>query len=395
MNYNLAYFTDTYYPQLNGLVTSIDSFKEHLERRGNKVCICAPKDNDLDREDKDVFRFRSVPYPFYKEFKVSWPYTRKLKQFFEFNTDIYHLQTPFSLGLLGMFLAKKQKAPVIMTYHSLWTEYVHYFPLPKKTMQAFAIRLSQQFCNQLDLVIVPSDAMKKEVESYGLDTKIVTIPTGFSFEHVNQDIDMDIRTIYNIPKDHKILVFVGRIGNEKNIHLLIDSFKEVFNADRKVHLLVIGQGPELESCINQAKSYNLENHITFTGRKCYDEVIAMLKKSDIFVFPSVSETQGMVSLEALACGLPVVAVNRMGTIDYLSDGKGGLLTEPTVSDFSKGIITTLHSKDVSQMKREALEKASLYTMEKMTDRLLETYDNVYSEHKHKKNKTLKPQYVKL
>lgn len=394
MNYNLAYFTDTYYPQLNGLVTSIDSFKEHLERRGNKVRICAPKDNELDREDKDVFRFRSVPYPFYKEFKVSWPYTRKLKQFNEFKTDIYHLQTPFSLGLLGMFLAKKQKAPVILTYHSLWTEYVHYVPLPKKAVQSFAIRLSQQFCNQLDLVIVPSNAMKKEVESYGLDTEITTIPTGFSFEHVNQDIDLDIRETYKIPTDHKILVFVGRIGNEKNIHLLIDSFKEVFNIDRKVHLLVIGQGPELDSCIAQADSYNLSSHITFTGRKPYDEVISMLRKSDIFVFPSVSETQGMVSLEALACGLPVVAVNRMGTIDYLSDGKGGLLTEPTVADFSKGIISVLRSKNVDQMRRDALAKANLYTMEKMTDRLVETYDRVYSEHQAKiKKKSSKKQYV--
>jgi len=393
MNYNLAYFTDTYYPQLNGLVTSIDSFKEHLERRGNKVCICAPKDSELDREDKDVFRFRSVPYPFYKEFKVSWPYSRKLKQFFEFNSDIYHLQTPFSLGLLGMFLAKKQKAPVILTYHSLWTEYVHYFPLPKKTMQAFAIRMSQQFCNQLDLVIVPSNAMKKEVETYGLDTDTITIPTGFSFEHVNQHIDIDVRKEYKIPKDHKILIFVGRIGNEKNIHLLIDSFKEVYNVDRKVHLLVVGQGPELDSCISQAGKYDLSNHITFTGRKSYDDVIAMLKKSDIFVFPSVSETQGMVSLEALACGLPVVAVNRMGTIDYLADGKGGVLTEPSVGDFAKGITSVLQVKNISDMKREALAKASMYTMEKMTDRLVQTYDRVYDEHKSKTKKTSKKQYV--
>ncbi len=376
--YRLGYFTDTYYPQLNGLVTSVESFKESLGNRGHKVYIFAPKDKLLDREETDVFRFRSVAYPFYKEFKVSWPYSRQLKKLDELNINFFHLQTPFMLGGLGLFLAKTKKAPVILTYHSLWTEYVHYFPIPQQSAKNFAVWMSQKFCNQLDLVIVPSKTMQKEVESYQLNTEIITIPTGFSLNHLPETPVMSVRDKFEIPVGHRLLMFVGRIGHEKNIDLLIDAFKLVYDYDKHVHLIIVGQGPELENAIKRVNHYGLYQHVVFTGRLQRHEVLSMLKQADIFVFPSVSETQGLVVLEALASGLPTVAVNRMGSIDYLEDGKGGVLTEPTKEDFSRGIIELMNHPAIEQVKRDALEKAQQFTIEKVTDMLEAAYDRVYT-----------------
>ena len=313
---------------------------------------------------------------------MSWPYTRKLKRVKDLNLNLYHLHSPFSLGLLGLFLAKKNKVPVIMTYHTLWKEYgPRYVPLPKKAMEAFAINMSKRFCNQLDLVIAPSKAMKEEVQSYHLKTDIEIIPTGFSIEQWNNNLDLDLRSKYQIPKDQKILMFVGRIGSEKNISLLIEAYSKIISKNPKSHLIIIGEGPDQKNCTSRVEELQMNSHVTFTGKLSREEVLTALKQADIFAFPSVTETQGLVVLEALASGIPTVAINKMGSIDYLEDSKGGILTEHSVDAFAQGMHELLNHPNLAQVKADALAKASLYTMEAVTDKLLYTYEKVYSENK--------------
>jgi 1,2-diacylglycerol 3-alpha-glucosyltransferase len=380
MTFNLGYFSDTYHPQFNGVVTSIDSFKKELELRGNEIFIFAPRDTVKKTTiEKNIFRFKSISYPFYKEYQITWPYTRQLKIIDSLNLDIYHIHSPFSMGLLALYLAKQKKTPVIMTYHTAWVEYTHYIPLPEQSIKSFAIWMSKKFCDRLDILIVPSNAMKIEVEKYNLNTEIITIPTGFSLPENIQPIDLHKK--YNIKKSKKLLLFAGRIGNEKNVHLLIDAFKIVLNTQANTHLVMIGDGPEKKACEDKCKNLNISADVTFTGRYTHRQVLEALINADLFVFPSISETQGLVVLEALACSIPTIAVNKMGSIDYLHDKKGGLLTENNPHDFAKGICSVLTIKDPTLLKEEAKKKANQYSIKEVTNKLLNTYETVYENHK--------------
>lgn len=386
----IGFFTDTYHPQLNGVVSSIDTFKNELTTMGHEVIVFAPDYNGIlprkKLSEKNILRFPSISYPFYKEFRVAWPYSPNYLKFKKLNIDIYHLHSPFSIGILGFFLSKLYNRPAVMTYHTLWKEYgPTYAPfLPKTLVENLAISMSKKFCDQLDMVIVPSNAMKKEAESYGLKKEVRVIPTGFTLDKQVINHKFDLHKKYKIEKEKEIILYVGRIGSEKNISLLIRSYKKVLNSHPKTHLVIIGDGPDLMECKNLIRKFGIEKNVTFTGFLGKEDVLAAMSKSKLFAFPSTTETQGLVVLEALACGLPTVAINRMGSIDYLYDGKGGILTEPTPDDFSKGINKLLDYNDYDKLKEQALEKAKLFTTEVVTEKLINVYKEIYANRNSRK-----------
>lgn len=374
---NIAYFTDTYKPQVNGVVSSIESFRQALEARGHKVYIFAPKMKGV-KELDNVFYFRSIPYFFHKEVRLSWPSSRQLFKFSDLNIDIIHSQTPFTLGELALALGRLFKIPVMHTYHTFFSAYTHYVPFsPRQLTEAVARKASKRYCNACKLVLVPSQMMGDFLLSYGVTTPIEILPTGIDiFKPTVQDT-LNLKHRYHIPLENKLLLYVGRLVKEKNIIFLLETFKIIVSQNPNITFMLVGDGPERKNLEKHARHVGLKHKVIFTGYLDKSEVFNCYESADLFVFSSKTETQGLVLAEAMSVGLPAVAVNAMGVSDILHDGIGGVLCEELTTEFSETVLDLLNDKQKWEQKSgEAMVKVEDWTTDVMVERLIGFYERV-------------------
>ncbi|MEI6040429.1 MAG: glycosyltransferase family 4 protein [Candidatus Berkelbacteria bacterium] len=349
----IAIFTECYLPTINGVVISIETFRAELEKRGHEVFIFAPKTKDfIDKDKEHIFRLPSFTWPSQKNYPLavpffSWKIAKKIK---ELKIDVIHSQHLFTVGNLGLRIARKLHIPFVYTYHTLIAEYTHYVPLFSDISKQYLIALSKNFCNKCDQVITPSPSMAKILVKYGVKKPIEPIPTGIHIEALKKHFpDKVIRAKWDIPENRKILLYLSRIAKEKNIDFLLKSMKKLVERRSKkhkladVHLLMIGGGPELGFYQEQIKKMGIENYVTFTGMLKNDIAVRYYGAADIFVFPSITETQGIVVSEAMAAGIPVVAVNKMGPSDLVKDNEDGFLTDLNQTEFTDRIEQLLDS----------------------------------------------------
>ena len=376
----IGMFTDTYAPQVNGVVTSINTVKKELERTGHEVFVFAPRVKKSDQLE-NVFYFSSAPWPTSPEHHLSFPYALHLKKFAELKLDVIHSHTPFSLGWLAVFLGKKYDIPILHTYHTLFTEYLHYIPLigGSDFLDSVARRtLGRNYCAKCQRIVVPSSPMKKELQEWGVKQDIDIVPTGIDIlPALNADGEL-IRKRYGISKDKKIVTYMGRLAKEKNISFLFKVYKKIVLVRKDVLFVVIGDGPYRSYLEQLAYSYGLQDNILFTGYvKDRELLYSWLKSTDVFAFASLTETQGLVVLEAMAAGTPVVAVNSMGVMDVISDNLGGQASELDVSEFALKLTYLLADEKLLQKKgEEALVKVANFTIEKMTAKLVASYEAI-------------------
>ncbi|NQY73852.1 MAG: glycosyltransferase, partial [Candidatus Margulisbacteria bacterium] len=245
---NIAILSDTYHPQINGVVTSILTFAETFRKLGHQVLIMGPKIQGAE-ETHDVWRLRSVVFPFQPEYRLIWPVTRKVKAFGERNIDIIHAQTPFSVGLLGQYLGRKYRIPVIHTYHTLFSEYMHYVPIiPTNLADKAVSTVSRLFCNRCQTIVVPSALIKDKLMEYGVKKTIKILPTGIALDTIQAiQTPADFKSRLGFEDTHRVLIFVGRLGLEKNVQFLIKSFAMIHHKLPDTRLLIIGDGPEKEN----------------------------------------------------------------------------------------------------------------------------------------------------
>lgn len=374
----IGFFTDTYTPQINGVVTSIESFKKELEKLGHEVYVFAPTPKQKN-ESKKIIRFPSVKFIFQPEMRVALPYfSPAVKTLDKIKLDIIHSHDPFSIGLFGLWMAKKYKIPYVHTYHTLYPEYVHYIWEARFTKD-LAKTLSKDFCNQCNLVIAPSTKIKKYLKKWGVKKPLELLPTGIDFSNYKvskKDIEY-FRKKFRISSADNVLVFVGRLAKEKNIELLIEALKKVKYPNTK--LLIIGDGvykKPLESLIKKEK---LEEKIIVTGYLSKKEVFTGLKMSKIFTFPSTSETQGLVVAEAMGAGLPVVAVSDLAISDAVKDNENGFLVKANPKKFAEKLDELLNNENLrKKMAKKSLLFAKEFSAKKLTKKLENIYQNLIS-----------------
>ena len=381
---NIAFFTDTYSPQINGVVTSIQIFSKELKKMGHNVYIFAPAfTTKRKRHDpKNVYRFPSAKVLFHPESRISLPYSRTLAKFQELEIDIIHSHTPFTIGLLALYLAKKHHIPLIHTYHTLYIEYTHYLPVHSDYLKNFAVWVSKSYCNTNNVVIAPSKAIKKELTSYNITSPILTIPTGIDCIKPHAATIRAIKKKYAIKDNLTYLITVSRLGKEKNITFLLHSFAKLIETHPKTRLIIVGDGPEKKLLQELAKKLGISRKIIFTGYIERRHIFALLSLAKVFVFASKTETQGLVLLEAMAMKIPVVAVNGMGVCDVLAGNTGGYLTKETKKSFVSHVVTLLNNKTLYNKKvKEAAEKAQQLSAKNMTSLLLDAYKDQILHHK--------------
>ncbi|OPX92905.1 MAG: Alpha-monoglucosyldiacylglycerol synthase [Pelotomaculum sp. PtaB.Bin104] len=370
----IGIFTDSYLPYTSGVVRSIQTFSEELTSNGHEIFIFAPSYRDCRKENR-VFRFSSIPSPTNRDFTLAMPFSIKFKPTIKkLNLDLIHVHSPFLLGRLGARYARRLGIPLVFTFHTLYDQYVHYVPFAQSLTKDLAQRISRGFCNHCDLVIVPTTAVEDYLRKIGVSASIRVVPTGIKVMNYQSGDQNWLRRRFNLPEGEKILLFVGRLGQEKNINFLMECFAKINEEMRNTRLVLVGGGPEEEELKNKATELGVAEQVTFTGVLPPTDVVNCYAGADIFVFSSVSETQGIVIGEAKAAGLPVVAVAAFGVSEMVDDGIDGFLTELEPVQFIEKIILLLNNDDLYQrMSRNARENAENLSTANCTAKLINCY----------------------
>jgi 1,2-diacylglycerol 3-alpha-glucosyltransferase len=373
----IGIFTDSYLPYTSGVVRSIETFTEELTNTGHEVFIFAPAYRNCNKESR-VFRFSSIPSPTNPDFSLALPFSIRLRPTIKkLNLDLIHVHSPFLLGRVGARYARRLGIPLVFTYHTLYEQYVHYLPVAKSISKELVQRISRVFCNHCDAVIAPTAVIGQYLREIGVKAPINIVPTGIKVADFQAGEPDWLRHRYNLPAGEKILLFVGRLGQEKNIGFLMDCFKEIHQEYNNARLVLVGSGPEEADLKTRAVNLGVADQVTFTGVLSPADVVNCYAGATIFVFSSVTETQGIVIAEAKAAGLPVVAVRAFGVSEMVEDGIDGYLTELDQGQFIEKVKLLLSDSELYQdVSRRARQNAEKLSTANCTAELIKCYQQV-------------------
>ena len=376
----IGIFSESYEPVLNGVTVSILTLTRELKRLGHEIWVFAPGFPGHKDVENRVFRFPSVRTYKARDYPLAIPYLPRLTERVKnLNLDIIHTHTPFMLGWLGLRLAKRLGIPIISTNHTWYTEYAHYFPLfPIALTRSFIVGMLRRYYSQCDGVVVPSGPIVELLQGYGVRTPIYVIPTGNSLDTSRDpEAHSRIRGERGIPAKARVLLYVGRLAREKNLDLLFQAFERLARKHGDIYLLIIGGGPHEVACRNMAAKLECAGRIVFTGYVPREKVAKYYSAGDLFAFPSTTETQGLVLVEALRAGIPCVAVSAGGSPEMLTDGEDGFLTNDDIDDFTEKIDRLLTDRELMErFSARGVESSSRFSPQEMALRMLEAYESV-------------------
>ena len=377
--------SDVYFPRINGVSTAIQTYRQALRAHGVEVHLVAP-DYGQPEGESWITRVASRQVPRDPEDRlVRWGAMHKaVEEAVDLGCDLIHVQTPFVAHYAAGFSARRYGVPVIATYHTLFEEYLkHYAPLiPSAWLRGMARSFSRRQCNALDAVIVPSKAIHERLGEYGVTTPMHILPTGISLERAEGNARQEFRARFGIDQARPVALFVGRVAHEKNIVFLLDVVDLARESVPDILLVIAGEGPALSSLRKSVHDRGLESCVQFIGyldRKT--ELLACYAAADVFVFASRTETQGLVLLEAMAAGLPVVALAEMGTVDILGARHGALVPDDNPALFAQSVTRILRDPDLRRhLGREGREYAAEWSEDALAGRLADLYRRVVSKH---------------
>ncbi len=370
----IGIFTDSFRPYKSGVVRSIESFSNQLTSMGHEVYVFGPDYPNCEKEER-VFRFISIPAPTQPDFTLAIPFSPKLgKTIKDLGIDIIHLQSPFLLGRLGLRYARRYNIPLVFTYHTMYDQYVHYLPIAKKFSKVLMQRWSKDFCNQCDLVITPTEIVQEHIKNSGVKVPVISLSTGIDIAEFEDTDSTWLRQKYGFKDDETILLHIGRLGKEKNVSFLLKAFKEILTHQPKGKLVIVGGGPDLKNLQSIAEELDINEHVIFTGIIPRKQLINAYAGADIFIFASLTETQGLVLCEAKAAGLPVVAVKALGASEMINDGMDGFLTRYSQEHFIEKILLLMEDPELRVvMSQKAKESAFEMSSYNQTKKLLGAY----------------------
>lgn len=383
---NIGLFTETYYPEINGVATSVYTLKNELEKRGHNVYVFTTTTPGAPEHEYNVFRVPSIPFILITERRVGLFYQPKLAHIIKkLNLDIIHTHTEFSLGIFGRIMARELKLPVVHTYHTIYEDYTHYLtrfkPLDSRA-KAFARTYSKVCCNTVEQVIVPTEKTKDLLMTYSVHKDISVIPTGIDlskFDKVRYPED-DIKALkqrFGLKPEEKILIYIGRVSQEKNIEEIIRAMPEYMGRREKVRFVIVGSGPALDKLENLVLQLGLEKRFVFTGAQPWDAIGLYYRLGDVFVSASKSETQGLTYIEAMASGLPVVARQDKCLEDILVEGWNGYSFTDTQGLYH-GLDQVLFEDQQTDYSKNAVEKVQKYSTQEFAYQVEKVYQQVSS-----------------
>lgn len=324
----IGMFTDSYFPQISGVSTSIRVLKEELEARGHEVIIFTTTDPKASTEE-GIVRLTSIPFFSFKDRRVAIKgFSKALREAKRYNLDIIHTHTEFSLGLAGRFVAYMLDIPTVHTYHTLYEKYLHYIAKGKVLRPRTVAVASRVFCNRTMGIIAPSQMMKEKLESYSIYKEIRVIPTGVEIPALLPGIREEMREQLGIDDSETVLLSLSRLAFEKKLERILYAFPEVLEKHPTAKLVFVGDGPARFDLELLAKNLEVSESVLFVGEVKNEEVAAYYQMADLYVNASESETQGLTFLESIVNGCPIVALRN----EYLS----GLIQKPSLGSLFDG-----------------------------------------------------------
>lgn len=375
----VGFFTDCYLPSGFGVETSIETFRKTLEQMGHSVFVFAPYFPGYKDENPNVFRFRSVRVIKKPPMHLAFPFLplNGLKQRVDLPLDIVHSQTPFGMGLLGKYVSYHQKIPLLYTHHTHYPEYVKVYFKEKLVLPKLAEFLVKWYSDMCNGVIAPSLKIKRLLQKYGVKKQIFVLPTGINLEFFRKKPGLRerIRKQLTIKASQKVLLFVGRMGKEKNLDFLIKALAEIVKIIPQARLVMVGDGPYLPFLKELALNLGLAENTIFTGSVSYPEIPGYYQAADVFLFASLTDTQGLVILEAIASGLPVVALKDEAFSQMVLAHKNGfLIKKASPRDFAQKVIKLLENPVLwKNFSKQSQRIAQGLSKENQTKRLLQIY----------------------
>ncbi|MGH8615214.1 MAG: glycosyltransferase [Gammaproteobacteria bacterium] len=374
--------SDVYYPRVNGVSSSIETFRGLFRRHGHSVTLIAPHYGLDDKPETDVIRIPAKPVPFDPEDRLmSWRYmNRRGDTLPRTGFDLIHIQTPFAAHYFGVRLAHRLGIPCIESIHTHFEEYFYrYIPLvPKRALRMLARMMARRQCAAVDALVVPSRAMAKVLGGYDIKQIPRIIATGIHLADFQNGNGMRFRIKHGIPASRPTLIHVGRLALEKNIGFLIEVLAEAKKQIPQVQMIIAGEGPAKPTLEKLARRLGVREELHFVGYQSrHGDLQDCYAAGDVFVFASNTETQGLVLLEAMALGVPVVSTAVLGTEDIVGPGRGALVAEENVADFTAKARQLLRDCDLrTRVSQEAREYAKEWGDDKLGAEMLSFYAQV-------------------
>ncbi len=373
----LGFFTNNYAPWVGGVTTAVETLREGLERRGHEVFIFAPSfSGDTDGTPR-VIRYRSLPALTYPEFVLPIPFSPAISRLIRrLDLDLFHAHHPFLLGRTALRLARRACRPLVFTYHTRYEKYAHYVPFPLSWVQKTAVARATRFANQADLVIAPSKAARSVLEAQGVRTRIEVVPTGIPPARIGPGQRWALRADLGVSDSARLVLSVGRLDPEKNLPTLLRAFDRAARTRPEFHLVMVGKGTQEGHLRALASSLPSASQIHFLGAIDYESILGIYRAADLFLFASTTETQGLAVAEALAVGLPVVALRAPGVEELVRDGVTGVLAD-SEADLGQALAALLNDDGRrAALARAALERAPDLSAELQVDRLARLYEEL-------------------
>lgn len=375
----IGFFTDTYLPTPTGKSVAVEVFRKGLENIGHEVFVFAPNFPGYQDKSDKVIRVPSIVLPNRPENPLAKiPPHSFHKRVKELELDIIHIFSVYNVGLLGLYASKKLFLPKIFSFDSLFTEHTRYYrDIFKPLAKAWYIASTKKIANQANTTIVPSPSAYRLAKMYGIITPLEIVPAGIDITDYSANPPGELRNRFHIPEGQKILLYVGRLDSENNIKFLLRSLKMALQKNGNLHLLIIGRGQQEDLYRKIVKRQSLGDNVTFGGFMPRGELNKIYGACDMFLFPSTSATQAMAVLEAMAGGLPIIAINRLGPSDLVRDNENGYLVPLNEKQFSDSILHLAENeKLVNHFGRASKQIASRFTIRNCVNHLIKTYQKV-------------------
>ena len=380
----IGMMADMYKPYSSGVINHIDITSKALVRSGHEVTIFTFGESDHYDEGENVIRTKGIPLslPFADlNFQISRDHSPDVIKKIQ-SMDIVNVHHPFMSGEMAIRYCSKNKIPVVFTSHTRYDLYAQIYAsfLPREFVNAFISKRLKSTCTLFDAVITPSKSSKRMYDSLGIHANFINIPNGISISNEFFREYPDRRQSLGYIEDNIVILYLGRIGIEKNLPLLIDVFHQVVKVREKSRLLIVGRGREKDKLIQKVNKLGLDKKVQMIGFVPYEDILSYMQAADIFFTTSVTEIHPLSVLEAMWAGLPIVGINQSGVGDLIEDHKSGLLSSLNTEDIGSNLIDLIDNPGLrNYLGQEAKNSAKKYSIENTIPKLLQCYKDLINK----------------
>ena len=387
----IGIFTETYAPYISGLVTSEVMLKNALEKQGHEVYVVTANlksfKYDWDPENR-ILKIPGLPTGIYDSRLTSIYPIKAVNKIKSWKLDVIHSQTEFAIGTFARLIAKQFHIPLVHTYHTLYEDYVHYITKGyfNRSSKKIVEYLTKFYCDTTatELIVPTNKIYKLFKEKYHFKKNIHIIPTGieverFYTENIDEKQVNSLRKTLKLSKKDFIILFVGRLAEEKNIEFLINSQKELLKKHNNIKLLIVGDGPDKEKYEKLSKKLNISDSVIFTGKASWEEMPYYYQLADVFATASKTETQGLTVIEAMASNVVPICMRDEAFLSMITEELNGLLFE-TNEEYEKQILRLYENKkELEKFDKQARIQAETYSSKYYAERVLEVYNRAIKE----------------